>query len=68
LFFTITQIPNTIYLLYIVDTVQHRPDSSGWMFGLAIARLFAEYIAKNGRHLEDAIHKRIAGPDVTTEQ
>jgi len=29
---------------------------------------FAEYIAKNARHLEDAIHKRIAGLDVTTKE
>jgi len=29
--------------------------------------LFAEYIAKNGRHLGDAIHKWIAGLNVTTK-
>jgi len=48
-------------------TMQNSPDSSGWMLVLAIDWLFAEYIAKNARHLGDAIHKRIAGPSVTTE-
>jgi len=48
-------------------TMQNSPDSSGWMLVLAIDWLFAEYIAKNARHLGDAIHKRIAGLDMTTK-
>jgi len=30
--------------------------------------LFAEYIAKNGRHLGDAFHKRIAGLSVAMKE
>jgi len=50
-----------------VETMKNRPDSSGWMLVLAKRWLFAEYIAKNARHLGDAIHKRIAGLSVTTK-
>jgi len=48
--------------------MKNRPDSSGWRIALAMGRLFAEYIAKNARHLGDALHKRIAGLSVTTKQ
>jgi len=39
-----------------VETMQNRPDGSGWIFALAKRWLFTECIVKNGRHLRDAIH------------